>query len=211
MAEDKFDEDMDTITLRVSGGMNSLQLQSLLRVSNKLKEMHRRGLVKINHSVMEVVVASYLIRKGFDVDVEHPLGDLVCDVYAERGGALIVEIETGFVPPEHALDPVRYMVARLISKVARYSKHAERFMLATPVDNFAQLHPALIKRPQERTHQELLDMKSVCDEYYHNPPVSWEELANARLHGIFIVNVDQATVTELEPEKYYGLVSLMPK
>ncbi|MEM0120754.1 MAG: hypothetical protein QXP58_00875 [Thermoprotei archaeon] len=211
MANDKFNEDVNTIMLHVSDGINPQQQQNLLRVSEKLKEMHAKGLVKINHSVMEVVVASYLIRKGFDVDVEHSLDGLVCDVYAQKGGTLIVEIETGFVPPEHALDPVRYMVARLISKVARYSKHADRFMLATPVDNFAQLHPALIKQPKERTREDLENMKNLCDQYYHNPPITWEELANARLHGVFVVNVDRAAVIELEPEKYFSLVSLMPR
>lgn len=211
MAEDKFDEDIDTIAARVSAGMDRAQVEALQRVAVKLKELHRRGLVKINHSVMEVVVAAYLLRKGFEVDVEHPVGGLVCDVFAQRGGTMIVEIETGFVPPEHALDPVRYMVARLISKVARYSQHAERFMLATPVDNFAQLHPALVKRPKERTREEIEDMKRLCDLYYHNPPVTLEELANARLHGIYVVNVDEAAVIELETEKYFGLVSLMPR
>ncbi len=211
MDEEKFVSDIDQIVSRCSSNMDPNQLRELLTVGSKLKELHSKGLVKINHSVMEVVTASYLIRKGFKVDVEHQIGGLMCDVYAERGGTLIVEIETGFVPPEHALDPVGYMVARLISKVARYSRHAERFMLATPVDNFAQLHPALIKQPKQRTLEEINEMKAACDAYYHNPPISVDELVNARLHGVYVVNVDQAKIIELEPEKYFSLVSAMPR
>ena len=44
---------------------------------------------------------------------------LVCDVFATKGdGEAIVEIETGFTPPEHALDPTSYYVARIASKIS---------------------------------------------------------------------------------------------
>ena len=95
-------------------------------VKNRLIELYMRNLVKINHSAMELVCAKHLIRYGYKVDVEKQLTDiLICDVYAEKGeGAAIVEIETGFIPPEHALDPLSYYIARIASKIARYSKHA---------------------------------------------------------------------------------------
>lgn len=95
-------------------------------VKNRLIELYKRNIVKINHSVMELVCARHLIRYGYSVDVEKRLTDiLVCDVYATKGdGEAVVEIETGFVPPEHALDPLSYYTARITSKIARYSKFA---------------------------------------------------------------------------------------
>ncbi len=39
---------------------------------------------------------------------------LVCDIYAKKGGGhTIIEIETGFTPPEHAMDTVDIMLQEL--------------------------------------------------------------------------------------------------
>ena len=47
---------------------------------------------------------------------------LVCDFYAKKGGGnTIIEIETGFTPPVHAMDTMNYFTARIMSKIARYS------------------------------------------------------------------------------------------
>ena len=83
---------------------------------------------------MELICAMHLIRYGYHVDVEKQLTDsLVCDVFATKGdGQVIIEIETGFMPPEHALDPFSYYVSRIASKISRYSKHASEFIMATP-------------------------------------------------------------------------------
>ena len=85
----------------------------LTEIGDKLLKLASEGLVKSNHSVMELVVAAFLASKGYEVDVERELGkSLVCDVYGEKDReSVIVEIETGFVPPSNALDPVRYRVA----------------------------------------------------------------------------------------------------
>ena len=57
---------------------------------------------------------------------------LVCDIYAKKGGGnTIVEIETGFTPPDHAMDTIDYFSARIMSKIARYSNHCSKFSLAT--------------------------------------------------------------------------------
>src|SRR4029453_16209889 len=93
-------------------------------VKFRLIDLYKKNIVKINHSAMELVCARHLIRYGYNVDVEKQLTNiLVCDFHANKGdGEAIVEIETGFIPPEHALDPLSYYVARLASKIARYSK-----------------------------------------------------------------------------------------
>ena len=45
-------------------------------------------------------------------------------LFGKKGdGTAIIEIETGFTPPEHALDTVDYYAARIVSKIARYSKY----------------------------------------------------------------------------------------
>ena len=49
-------------------------------------------------------------------------------------------------------------------------------------------------------------MKTLCDRYYSNPPVSVEEIRNARLHTIYVINVDEGRVQETDPENYAKLI-----
>jgi hypothetical protein len=173
-------------------------------VRNRLIELYKRNLVKINHSVMELVCAKHLVRYGYTVDVEKQLTDiLVCDVYAEKGeGIAIVEIETGFIPPEHALDPLAYYSARIASKIARYSKYSNQFVLATTPVSVLPI-PALFRRPpRDRRPSEIRELKRLCDKYYLNPPVTEDELLNARLHIIYIINIDAGKVVEMDVDSY---------
>src|SRR5215218_2736818 len=126
-------------------------------VKNRLIELYMRNLVKINHSAMELVCAKHLIRYGYKVDVEKQLTDiLICDVYAEKGdGAAIVEIETGFIPPEHALDPLSYYSARVASKIARYSKFANQFVLATTPVSTLPIPKIFSRPPRDRSKEDM--------------------------------------------------------
>ncbi len=180
-------------------------------VKNRLIELYMRNLVKINHSAMELVCAKHLIRYGYKVDVEKQLtGILICDVYAEKGdGAAIVEIETGFIPPEHALDPLSYYAARIASKIARYSKYANQFVLATPPVSVLPI-PALFRRPpRDRRPSEIKKVKVLCDKYYKNPPVTEDEILNGRLHITYIINIDAGKVVEMDIDSYFEQVGGM--
>jgi hypothetical protein len=187
-------------------------------VKNRLISLYQRNLVKINHSAMELVCAKHLIRYGYRVDVEKQLTDiLICDVYAEKGdGVAIVEIETGFIPPEHALDPLSYYSARIASKIARYSKYANQFVLATPPVSMLPI-PGLFRRPpRDRRPAEIKQVKQLCDAYYKNPPVVEDEILNARLHMIYIINIDASKVFEMDVDSYFeqagGMMSVgMPE
>ena len=67
---------------------------------------------------MELVCAKYLIQKGHEVQLEYSLNEiLTCDLFAVKGyGNLIVEIETGYIPPENAMAPLTYTTARWQAK-----------------------------------------------------------------------------------------------
>jgi hypothetical protein len=186
-------------------------LERMNFVKNRLIELYRRNLVKINHSAMELVCAKHLIRYGYTVDVEKQLTDiLICDVYAEKGdGAAIVEIETGFIPPEHALDPLSYYAARIASKIARYSKYANQFVLATPPVSILPI-PSLFRRPpRDRRLSEIKKVKALCDKYYRNPPVTEDEILNGRLHITYIINIDAGKVVEMDIDSYFEHVGHM--
>ena len=208
---ERFVADVTSLSGRMVAGEPEEILERMNFVKNRLIELYMRNLVKINHSAMELVCAKHLIRYGYTVDVEKQLTDiLICDVYAEKGdGAAIVEIETGFIPPEHALDPLSYYAARIASKIARYSKYANQFVLATPPVSVLPI-PSLFRRPpRDRRPSEIKKVKALCDKYYKNPPVTEDEILNGRLHITYIINIDAGKVVEMDIDSYFEHVGHM--
>jgi len=205
----KFEEDVEALVDRISRNADQNVRRGLENLKERLIELSRKGLVKINHSVMELVCAKHLMLKGYEVDVEHDLGEgLVCDVYAVKGhGTLAVEVETGFVPPENALDPELYCRARVASKITRYSVRVDKFGLGIPPYYVLQIPPSLAKPPRFRTMGEIEGVKNLCDLYYKNPPVSLEEIRNSRLHTVYIIDVAGDFVSEVDPELYVSTVN----
>jgi len=205
MARDqKFDEDLNSLLSRLTEHSSETTVEKLTQLRERLIQLHKENVVKINHSVMELVCAKHLIEKGFDVLIEHPLdGNITCDLYGTKGyGSLIVEIETGFVPPDHALDPSTYIAARIASKIVRYSVHAGKFAIGLPPHYVLRFPSLFIEPSRERKSQGLVAVRRLCDLYYSNPPVSLDEIRSARIHVIYVVDVDEAKVWEVEPEKY---------
>ncbi len=196
--------DVTHLADKMSAGEPPETVERLDFVKNRLIELYQRNLVKINHSVMELVCAKHLIKYGYTVDVEKQLTDiLVCDVYATKGdGAAIVEIETGFIPPEHALDPLSYYVARIASKISRYSKYANQFVLATPPVSVLPIPSLFRKPPRDRNLEDVKEVKLFCDRYYKNPPVTEDDVLNARLHMVYIINTDAGRVAEMDIDSY---------
>lgn len=201
---ESFVADVTSLVDRMADGETAENVGRLDFVKSRLIDLYQRNLVKINHSAMELVCAKHLIRDGYSIDVEKQLTDvLVCDVYATKGdGVALVEIETGFIPPEHALDPLSYYAARIASKVARYSKHANKFILATPPVSILPI-PNLFRRPpRDRTAAEVREVKALCDRHYSNPPIAEEEILNAHVHMVYIINIDAGRVVEMDIDSY---------
>jgi hypothetical protein len=117
-------------------------------------------------------------------------------------GTLIVEVETGFVPPAHALDPMDYIRARIASKIARYSNHCHKFSLAAPPHYIMPVPRFFVMPPRTRSEEDLAWIKHYCDMYYTRPPVSMDEIMNSRIHSVQIIDVDTATVREIDPVSY---------
>ena len=207
MDVEKFTDDIYAIAQRLSEG-KSVEVKSRINyVREKLIELYQKNLVKINHSVLEIICASNLISQGYSIDVEKPLSDsLVCDVFATKGdGTFIMEIETGFTPPDHALDTIDYYVARIASKIARYSKYCSKFGLATPVVGILPVPKLFLKSPGERTADEINKIKTLCDRFYKNPPIDYDDILNARLHSIYLINIDKGFAKQLDPCSYLEL------
>jgi len=199
-----FEKDLNFLLTKLKDDINEETEEKLNILKDRLIRLRKEGLVKINHSVMELVCAKHLILKGYNVDVEHLCGEgLSCDIYGVKGyGSLIVEIETGFVPPKYALDPATYCKTRIASKISRYSNYANKFGLGLPPYYIMQIPQALTKPPRYRNLKELEEIKNYCNQYYKNPPVSLEEIKNARLHVVYIIDVNGTAVQEIDPDTY---------
>ena len=208
---ERFLADVTSLSDRMSAGESPEMSVRMQFVRNRLVDLYSRNLVKINHSAMELVCAKHLIRYGYDVDVEKQVSDiLVCDVFATKGdGNTIVEIETGFIPPEHALDPLAYYYARIASKVARYSSYANQFVLATPPVSILPIPDIFRRPPRDRSAAEITQVKSLCDRYYRNPPVTEDSIINARLQLVYIINIDEGRVIEMDIDSYMDSVGKM--
>jgi hypothetical protein len=203
-SREKFEQDLTTLISRLTSGAEKDVENKLNMLKDWLLNLQKENVVKINHSVMELVCAKHLILKGYEVQLEYQLDELlICDLYSIKGyGNLIVEIETGYIPPEHSLDPLTYTSARLASKIIRYSSFAGKFALGMPPHYVLPFPRALAKPPRRRTAEEIESIKNLCDRYYNNPPVTKDDICNARIQEIYIIDVDQAKVQEIDPEAY---------
>ena len=204
---EKFTEDVYTVADNLTSGQTPENKAKINFVRERLIELYKKNLVKINHSVLEIICASNLISHGYTVDIEKQLSNiLVCDVFATKGdGTFIMEIETGFTPPDHALDTIDYYVARLSSKIARYSKYCSKFALATPVVGILPIPKLFLKPPKDRKPDEIQKIKSLVDRFYKNPPIDVDDILNAHLHSIYLINIDKGFAKPLDPYTYLDL------
>ena len=204
MDVEKFQDDVYSITELLSEHLSPELIPKLNFVRQNLIEYYKKNLVKINHSVLELICAAELISHGFSVDVEKSISDvLVCDLFGKKGdGTAIIEIETGFTPPEHALDTVDYYAARIVSKIARYSKHCGKFSLATPVVNILPISEIFLLPPNTRKSEDIEKLKKLCDRFYKNPQIKLDDIQNAHIHSVYLINTDKGFAKEMDPESY---------
>ncbi len=141
------------------------------------------------------------------MDVEKDVSEiLVCDIFAKKGdGNTIIESETGFTPPDHAMDTMDYFSARIMSKIARYSQHCSKFFLATSVVGLLPIPKIFLLPPNAQKREDVKKIKDLCDRYYRNPPVQYDDILNAHLHSIYLINIDKGFAKEIDPQVYVDL------
>ncbi|QLH04796.1 hypothetical protein C5F49_05305 [Nitrosopumilus oxyclinae] len=205
----KFSNDVFEMSEKLSKNLKENDASKLNYVGKQLIGMYKKNLVKINHSILELICASNLISRGFTVEVEKDISDiLVCDIFAKKGGGNnIIEIETGFTPPEHAMDTIDYFSARIMSKIARYSQYCSKFSLATPVVGLLPISKIFLLPPNARKKEDVQRIKDLCDRYYKNPPIEYDDILNAHLHSIYLINIDKGFAKELDPQGYMDLTN----
>lgn len=207
--EDNFDAVILGILEKLARGMDEQSHLHLKGLAGRLLELYKHSNLDVNHSVMELICARELISSGYLVNVEYPLdSNLTCDVHAVKGeGVLILEVETGRPPPTHALNPNSFNQAKISSKISQFSPRASKFGLATPNSNILQIPYLFIKPPRDRVDEEVKRIKKLCEQLYPIPPISYDQIKDARLHSIVLIDVDHGYTREIDPETYQELQS----
>lgn len=217
MGKSKFSRDLTSLLKTLKNGTGPEVMQQLHDLRKTLVGLNQRRLVKINHSVMEIICAKHLIEQGYNVNVEHLLdgGVLVADIFCTHSEigptektteTLIVEVETGYVPPDAALSPRFYRQARITAKIARYCLYADKFALATPNYHVLQIPEVLLKPPEQREQEDMLRLKILCDFHYHSPAIPLDHLNKSELDIIYVIDVDNGNVVEIPPRNYIDTI-----
>ena len=153
------------------------------------------------HATVQRIVASWLRGMGFNAMLEHCVdGVHYADVYAVDGNtSIIVEVETGYVPPMFIGSAEEYMLARAIVKTVKYACLADEFYIATP-SYFRPPIPDVIVRPVDE--QAVEAASGLVGRFFGE---KWAEetlrrLRGCRLAGLMLVNVSRRTVSVVKGE-----------
>ena len=207
--EDNFEVVILGILKRLSRGMDEQSNLRLKSLGERLLDLHENAEIDLTQSVMELICARELIVSGYMVNVEYSLdSNLTCDVHAVKGeGVLIIKVETGDTPPIHALNPNSFSQAKISSEISRYSSRASKFGLATLNSNILQVPYLFIKPPRDRSDEEVERVRRLCERLYSKPPLSFDQIKDARLHSIVLIDIDHGHTREIDPETYQELQS----
>ena len=45
-------------------------------------------------------------------------------------------------------------------------------------------------------------LKNLCDRFYKNPKITFDNIQNEHIHSIYLINTDKGFSKELDPEAY---------
>jgi hypothetical protein len=123
-----------------------------------------------------------------------------------------MEIETGYVGPEYAIDPNKFLKARAARKIESYSQCSKKFFIGTPPHNIVYIPEIFLKPREKRTEAEIKYWNGLCAEYYKNPPLDFNN-SKGHIEGLYVIDVDSGEAHEMKVDDYmknYPLVTRFP-
>ncbi len=178
----------------------------LSRVLDVLDFEVSRGGIARYHAILQFIVALDLHRRGFDVSVEEPVdGGFKADVYAEGpAGRVIVEVETGYVPPDRILDLEEFLEAKIAFKAIAYSAYTDLFIVATPSHINMFIPRELLKPMEHRDVEDVMSIRELALRYDRSRAlrVLWRAHLS-RVDGVAYINVSN--------QKVYYVIPLNPQ
>jgi len=102
------------------------------------------------------------------------------------------------------MDTVDYFAARIMSKITRYSQYSSKFSLTTVV-GVLQISKIFLLPSSARNKNDVQKIKDLCDRYYKNPPIKYDDILNANIHSIYLINIDKGFAKEFDLQGYVDL------
>ena len=62
-----------------------------------------------------------------------------------------------------------------------------------------------LKPPKDRKIDEVQKIKNLVDRFYKNPPIELDDILNAHLHSIYLINIDKGFAKQVDPQGYLEL------
>jgi len=88
---EKFRDDVYEVSEKLSKNLQENDIPKLNYVRQRLIELYQENLVKINHSVLELICASNLISRGYTVDAEKSVSDIFSKPNSDFSGGFYVQ------------------------------------------------------------------------------------------------------------------------
>jgi len=174
----------------------------LSRVLDVLELEVSRGGIARYHAMLQFLVALDLHRRGFDVSVEEPVdGGFKADVYAESPmGRVIVEVETGYVPPDRMYELEGFLEAKIAFKAVAYSAYTDLFIVATPSHMSLSIPGELLKPIESRDVRDVIAIRELALRYdkARASRVLWRAHVS-RVDGLAYINVSDRKVYYIIP------------
>jgi len=188
-----------------------------------IRKIHRLLLKKNGaerkHDAMLLTVAYSLLQSSHDVLVEHMLPSetetLYSDIYAVKDGvSKIYEVEVfaykgNYVPVSETryyrrLTKEEYFRDRIIGKVSRYWPHADEFYLvyanmnAASLGGYSNLFDFFKTPVEERSFETIEEQTLGVGNVYTHPQIPKDRIKNARLNGVFGVDIKNVVFEKLD-------------
>ena len=65
--------------------------------------------------------------------------------------------------------------------------------------------------PNARKVDEIKKLKKLCDRFYKNPQIKLEDIQNAHIHSVYLINTDKGFAKEMDPEMYLQITKQLMK
>ena len=77
--------------------------------------------------------------------------------------------------------------------------------MATPIVNVLPIPTLFLLSPKDRSTEQVSKIKKICDRFYKHPQIKFEEIQNARIDSVYLINTDKGFSKEIDPEGYLNL------
>jgi len=71
--------------------------------------------------------------------------------------------------------------------------------------NILPISDIFLLPPNVRKPEDVMKLKKLCDRFYKNPQIKLEDIQNAHIHSIYLINTDKGFAKEMDPETYLQL------